>query len=184
MLIEVQCTLCPKSPSARGSSHLCLFTCWFNTYNTIHFTRFRHCRNAAFKLSWRCDMDLNNTRTSKHATKLCTLGLFGHRYVVKLKLNGWFGITRSGVHVYALRIARRQAIISCRRRGVHIKGTHIIYNFKSQKNDLCFKGHTIWSYRVGISSFSSLPSRTMFRLRLLWIVISKIRRKSDLISGA
>ena len=66
------------------SSHLYLFNCWFNAYNTMHLTRFRHCRKAAFKLRWQkrgnalCYIDLNNRRTGKHATKTRTLGLLRH----------------------------------------------------------------------------------------------------------
>ena len=41
----------PRAPVREVSSHLDLFTYWFNTYNTMHFIRFGNCRNVAFKLS-------------------------------------------------------------------------------------------------------------------------------------
>ena len=50
----------------------------------MHFARFRHCRNATFKLSWRnrikCIVFVysNNRRTGKDATKPRALGLLWH----------------------------------------------------------------------------------------------------------
>ena len=41
----------PRAPVREVSSRLFLFACCLNPYNTMHFTRFRHRRNATFYLN-------------------------------------------------------------------------------------------------------------------------------------
>ena len=48
----VICHCVPRAPVCEVLSRLYLFAYCLDPYNTMHFTRFRHCRNATFKLSW------------------------------------------------------------------------------------------------------------------------------------
>ena len=42
----------PRAPVREVSSRVYLSTYCLNRYNTMHFTRFRHRRNATYKLNW------------------------------------------------------------------------------------------------------------------------------------
>ena len=82
----------PKAPVCEVSSRLYLLAYCLNPYNTMHFTRFRHRRNATNKLNWLnrvnalCFVDLNNRQTGKHATKLRALGFLGHSELLSTEI--------------------------------------------------------------------------------------------------
>ena len=83
--IHVHCV--QRAPVCEVSSRPYLFAYCLNTYKTIHYVRFRHCRNATMSgQNALCGRYSNNRRTGKDATNPCTLGLLGHSDVVPIMM--------------------------------------------------------------------------------------------------